>query len=145
MQLAGRGKINQIWNAGVVLILKGAFQKSELTGRTIAGPVILTMKNAFSPRVFVETPSLSCLLFRIWLIRLDSFDERWNSHYDWNGLGGQFWQMESALTATYCPQLDISFENTKGFRALLWIFLWSLIEKHLERNFVSRSDQEILT
>ena len=54
MQLAGRGKINQIWNASVVLILKGAFQKSELTGRTIAGPVILTMKNVFFPRVFVE-------------------------------------------------------------------------------------------
>ena len=26
---------------------KGAFQKSELTGQTIAGPVIFTMKNAF--------------------------------------------------------------------------------------------------
>ena len=25
----------------------GPFQKSELTGRTLAGPVILTMKNAF--------------------------------------------------------------------------------------------------
>ena len=47
MQLAGREKINQLWNASVVLILKGAFQKSELTGRIIAGPVILTMKNAF--------------------------------------------------------------------------------------------------
>ena len=27
--------------------LKGRFPKSELTGRIIAGPVILTMKNAF--------------------------------------------------------------------------------------------------
>ena len=32
---------------GSYSLSKGAFQKSELTGRTIAGPVISTMKNAF--------------------------------------------------------------------------------------------------
>ena len=31
-------------------ITKGAFQKSELAGRTMAGQVILTKKNAFSKR-----------------------------------------------------------------------------------------------
>ena len=33
------------------------------------------------------------MLFRIWLVWLDSFD----SHYDANGLASQFWQIESAL------------------------------------------------
>ena len=28
---------------------------------------------------------------------LDSFDQKWNSHYDGNGVAGQFWQMESAI------------------------------------------------
>ena len=42
---------------------KGALHLLELAGQTIAGPVILTMNSAFS-----------CTLFRIWLIRLDSFD-----------------------------------------------------------------------
>ena len=41
---------------------KAAFEKLELTGRTLTGPVILTMKMLF-PRVFVETPSPSCMLF----------------------------------------------------------------------------------
>ena len=38
-----------------------------------------------------------CMLFRIWLIRLDSFDYKLNSYYDGNGPAGQFWQMVSAL------------------------------------------------
>ena len=48
-------------------------------------------------RVFAKTPSPSCELFRIWLIWLDSFDYKWNSHHDWKGLASQFWQMESTL------------------------------------------------
>ena len=27
-----------------------------------------------------------------------SFKQKWNSYYDGNGLAGQFWQMESALS-----------------------------------------------
>ena len=43
----------------------GALHLSELAGRiTIAGPVILIMKSAFS-KVFAEKPSPSCTLFRI--------------------------------------------------------------------------------
>ena len=48
-------------------------------------------------RVFLENPSFSCILFRIWPIWLDSFDWKWNSRYDWKGLACQFWQMEIAL------------------------------------------------
>ena len=54
-------------------------------------------EKCFFPWVFVETRSPSCMLFRIWLIWLDCFDKQWNSHYDWKGLAGQFWQMESAI------------------------------------------------
>ena len=36
------------------------------------------------------------MLFRIWLIWRDIFYKKWNSHYDENGLAGQFWQMGSA-------------------------------------------------
>ena len=42
----------------------GALHLSELASRTIAGPVILIMKSAFS-KVFAEKPSPSCTLFRI--------------------------------------------------------------------------------
>ena len=73
-----------------------AFQNSELAGRTMAGPVILTMKYAFS-KSFWWKRFTSCILFRIWLIWLDSFDKKWNSLYEGKGLPGQFWQMESAL------------------------------------------------
>ena len=37
------------------------------------------------------------MLFRILLIWLDSFDLKWNSHYDGDDLTSQFWQMEGAL------------------------------------------------
>ena len=73
-----------------------AFQNSELAGRTMAGPVIWKWNTLF-PRVLDEKRFPSCVLFRIWLIWLDSFDKKWNSHYEGNGLPGQFWQMESAL------------------------------------------------
>ena len=46
---------------------------------------------------FTEKPSPLCVKFRIWRIWMVSFDWKWNSHYDGNGLAGQFWQMESAL------------------------------------------------
>ena len=69
----------------------GAFQKSELIGWTIAGPVVLTMKNVFSKSFCWNTISYYLGFDRIWL---DSFDYKWNSHNDWNGPAGQFWQME---------------------------------------------------
>ena len=52
--------------------------------------------NRLFPRVFAEKPSLSCVVFRIWLIWLDSFDQKWNSRYYEKGLAGQFWKKESA-------------------------------------------------
>ena len=33
-----------------------------------------------------------------WMIWLDSFDYEWNSHCNGNGLAGQLWQTESALS-----------------------------------------------
>ena len=33
-----------------------------------------------------EKSSRSCILLRIWLIWLDSFDKKWNFQYDENGL-----------------------------------------------------------
>ena len=50
--------------------------------------------------MFAEKPSLSCIVFRIWLIWLDSFDQNWNSRYYEKGLADQFWQMEGALRRT---------------------------------------------
>ena len=70
---------------------KGTFHLSELAGRTIADQSV-SKWNRFFQRVFTEKPSPSCIPFRIWLIWLES-------HYDANGLAGQFWQMESALSA----------------------------------------------
>ena len=55
----------------------------------------------FFQRVFAEKPPPSCILFRIWLIWLDSFYYKWHSHYDGNGLAGLFWQMESTLSIDY--------------------------------------------
>ena len=55
------------------ILSKGAFHLSELAGRTIAGPVILTMKVAFSDG-FAEKPFPSSTLFRILPIWLESFD-----------------------------------------------------------------------
>ena len=52
----------------------------------------------FFQRVFAEKPSPWCILFTIWLIWLDSFDLKWNSQYDRDGLASQFWQMESILS-----------------------------------------------
>ena len=67
----------------------------------------------FFQRVFAEKPSPSCILFRIWLIWLDSFDQEWNSHYDGNGLARQFWQMESALKlAVFGMKLFLTFYST---------------------------------
>ena len=84
----GGGRLTPIWEIGdarrkirvkrlketilSVTQTKGAFQKSELAGRIIAGPG--NFDNEI-PRVFVETPFPSCTLIGIWLIWLDSFDE----------------------------------------------------------------------
>ena len=51
----------------------------------------------FFQRVFAEKPSPWCILFTIWLIWLDSFDLKWNSQYDRDGLAGQFWQWKASL------------------------------------------------
>ena len=51
-----------------------SLSKSDLAGRTMAGPVILT-KQLF-PRGFTEKSSPSCIVFRIWLLWLDSFEFR---------------------------------------------------------------------
>ena len=66
----------------------GAFHLSELAGLTgqLASEIHLFQ------RVFTKKLPPSCILFRIWLIWLDSFHEKWNSNYDGNGLAGQFWQ-----------------------------------------------------
>ena len=65
--------------------LRGAFSKSQ---NWPAGPVIFDKEiGIFKDFFFFENPSPSCILFRIWLIWLDSFES----------LAGQFWQMESAL------------------------------------------------
>ena len=53
---------------------KGAFQNSELAGRIMTELVILTIKWRFSKVFFNENPSPSYILFKIWLIWLDSFD-----------------------------------------------------------------------
>ena len=55
---------------------KDAFQKSELAGRTMAGPVILKTKKAFSKSFWRKAISFVSVLFRIWLIWLDSFDKK---------------------------------------------------------------------
>ena len=54
---------------------KGAFQKSELAGQTMAGAAFWQW-NRFFPTVVAEKPSPSCIVFRIWRIWLDSFDEK---------------------------------------------------------------------
>ena len=54
--------------------------------------------NRLFPRALLNKTTLSYILFRIWLIWLDSFDSKWNSYYNGNGLAGQFRQMESALS-----------------------------------------------
>ena len=46
------------------LYTNGAFQKSELAYRTMAGQVVLTKQQAFS-KDFAEKPSPSCTLSRI--------------------------------------------------------------------------------
>ena len=51
--------------------------------------------NRLFPRVFAEKASPSSILFRIWLMWLDSFYWQWNSLCGGNGLACQFWQMES--------------------------------------------------
>ena len=51
--------------------------------------------NGLFPRAFAEKPSPSTMLFRIWLMWLDSFYWQWNSFRGGNGLACQFWQMES--------------------------------------------------
>ena len=43
----------------------------------------------FFQTVFAEKSSPSCILLRIWLIWLDSFDKKWNFHYDENGLASR--------------------------------------------------------
>ena len=48
----------------VALETKGTFHLLELASWTMTGPVILTMKLAFS-NCFAEEPSPSCTLFRI--------------------------------------------------------------------------------
>ena len=49
-----------------MLANEGAFQKSKLAGRTMAGPVILKMKLfELFQRVFDEKWFPSCMLFRI--------------------------------------------------------------------------------
>ena len=53
--------------------------------------------NKIFPWVFAEKPSPSCILFRIWLMWLDTFYQKWNSNYNGNGLAGQFWQMKGAF------------------------------------------------
>ena len=55
-------------------------------------------RNRIFSRGFAEKPSPLCIIFRIWLIWMVSFNQKWNSYYDGNGLAGQFWQMESALS-----------------------------------------------
>ena len=57
-------------------------------------------------------PATSCILFRNLLVWLDSFDQKWNSHYDRNGLAGQFWQMKSLRTSRMfafrlCPRKSV--------------------------------------
>ena len=81
--------LKQLLAGWVVYQTKGAFQKSELAGRTVTGPVILTKHKLF-PRVVTEHPSPLCILFRSWLMWLDSFDKEWDSHCDGVGLAGQF-------------------------------------------------------
>ena len=69
---------------------------SELAGRTITRPVILTMKSAFSKR-FDEKPFPSCTLFRIWLVWLVVLFKSEILIYDGKSLAGQFGWMESSL------------------------------------------------
>ena len=71
----------KLWtqNAAAAKILtetKDVFQKSE--------------PRPAGPRVFDEKLSPLCTLFRIWMIWLDSFDQKWNSHND-----GMVWLLSS--------------------------------------------------
>ena len=83
-----------------ILIANGAFQKSELAGRTMAGQWLgqkFWQWNRLFPRGFAEKPSPLYIIFRFWRIWMVRFDQKWNSYYDGNGLVSQFWQMVSAL------------------------------------------------
>ena len=76
------------------------------------------MRSAFSPL---------CILFRIWLIWLDSFDEKWNFHYDGNGLAGQLLQVERALIGVSSYRRKVVFSwalllDYKNHEHLAWRF-----------------------
>ena len=59
------------------------------------------IKIGFFQEFLLKKQSPSCILFSIWLVWLDSFDSKWNSHYNRNDLARQFWQMESARKTKY--------------------------------------------
>ena len=88
--------------------------------------------NRLFPRDFAEKSSPSCMLLWIWLIWPDSFDWKWNSQYDGNGLAAKFWQMESVLsgfskvgTARPYNGWGSHFDNEIGFSQEF------LLENHL--------------
>ena len=66
-----------------------AFQKSELLAGLWPDQSFWQWNSLF-PRAFAEKPSSSCILFRIWLIWLDSFDgivwpvssDKWKAPWD---------------------------------------------------------------
>ena len=95
----------------------GAFHLSELAGRTSQ----LENEIGFFQSILLKKPSPSCILFRIWLIWLDSYDSKWNSHYDGNVLACQFWQMESALTPNLIV-LDVKKTSSNHCLILKCIF-----------------------
>ena len=97
---------------------KGAFQKSELAGRTMTGPVILTMKSAFSKSFCWKTISFVHAIQDFiagsgWTVLIKS------EIFVTTGMAErvtEFWQMESALkNATikfFSPFFALSFPLT---------------------------------
>ena len=76
----------------------GRFPKLR-TGQLDYGPTSHFDKEIrLFPRIFDKNPPSPWTLFKIWLIWLDSLDQKWISHHEGRGLAGQFWQMESALS-----------------------------------------------
>ena len=76
----------------------------------------------FFERVFAEKHSPLCILLRIWVIWLDSFDYKRNYHYNKNGMAGQFWQMESVLRSQVSRYIQLVGRKWKASKFFMSYF-----------------------
>ena len=87
----------------------------------------------------------TCILFRNLLVWLDSFDQKWNSLYDRNGLERQFWQMKSALRLRGCLLSD--YAHASPVKAQFKYLSYSLFRGRVKigpvarRNFIYQEKQ----